>query len=409
VLQVEADMIDGNNEKKREILFAMAPTLGELADAVEKVSYDLDATAFNEEAFKSKFAEPLPTLLSESFFQDSFGPIVLVAASQICIDLYYMALFFFVMLAPWRFYELMCSLMQSDEQYFLRVARHAMKLKREGDRYLAEFREKFIPVLNSFTKSVVQYESAMSVSYVRIEALDAFESSTFGRYSASYLKILKRFKTLDGRGAAIGLDQIETEIRDLVFIQCRRLAVWPLRFALVARGNRHAAPQNLAAAGEILLRIDREESNKQTSKDINIQNIFSEIEKKYGGSNKISLKNWSSRPIDDSRWIIKDIARATLADYGIIVVFIVLVVSIAPLPALISDLWTHRNSPSHSVREIVICHARKFIEMKTKLGMLFLYSIVICFLVVGVPAYVEKLPRCDTIDDCIHLAKETLR
>jgi hypothetical protein len=411
-LQFQADVVLGNESISNQVVFAFAPSLLEISESIEKVSSDLPSVSLDV----ARSVGVCANVNSDEFFQDSFGPIVLVAAWQICIDLYYMALFFFVMLAPWRFYELMCSLMQSDEQYFLRVARHAMKLKRERDRYLAEFREKFIPLLNEYSKNVLitttcyehsWYHRFASIEFAKLRSLEKY---TYGRFAILYFRIFKRLKNYERYSGSSSLSELNRVFRLLFAAQHTGVDLWGLRAALHYDAVKNEYPMHVEAASiEVINRLDRENVRKEKQLEGELGSIMVSIENKSHAKQKTSIKAMLSRPIEESRFIVLDMARATAGDYGVVVLFLLMMLTVVSLPGLIGDLWKHRNSSTHSWREIVLVHCKRFMDLKTKILLLVIFSLGVCCLFVGLPAYIEKLPRCNSLDECIDLARETIK
>jgi hypothetical protein len=306
--------------------------------------------------------------------------------------------------------------MQSYEQYFLRVARYTMKLKREGDRYLAEFREKFIPLLNEYSKNVLitttcyehsWYHRFASIEFAKLRSLEKY---TYGRFAILYSRIFKRLKNSEGYSGSSNLSKLNKALHSLFAIQHTGVDMWVLRAALHYDAVRNEYPMHVEPASiEVISRLDRENRRKEEQLQNKIDAIMVSIEKQSEAKQKTSIKAMLSRPIDESRFIVLDMARATAGDYGIVILFFLMVLTVVCLPGLIGDLWTHRNSSTHSWREIVLVHCKRFLDLKTKIFLLVLFTLGVCCLVVGLPAYIEKLPRCNSLDECIDLARETIK
>jgi hypothetical protein len=132
-------------------------------------------------------------------------------------------------------------------------------------------------------------------------------------------------------------------------------------------------------------------------------------ERLLASNEKFSFKHLKTRSIDETRAIIKDGFKSTMKDIGTLLLLLLLVVTLTEVPAFLSDLYRHRHSDKHSVKEMVITHLKRSAEIKKRVAIFCGYSLCVLLLVVGLPAYIEKLPRCETLDEAIDLAKRTVQ
>jgi hypothetical protein len=411
VLQVEAKVLNSEAKESREILFALAPKLSEIEDGARAVSSSLPADCYKDfSGFQWS-----QTAIRKEDFQDAFVPLVIMALVNIFWDMYYTVLALFTLLVPWRFYQMVLALLQTDARRYYDVVKHIMALKFEGDRYLNEFRSNYIPLLNEHAKNLImtdaRYEERKmnlrftGIQFAKLEELELF---TLRRYLALYSRVASRVKKL--RVYDEGIDSIAESVESLREVHMSHVNNWALRYALLSDSLRHKLPSDVTDASvEVIRRVDREVNEKEVQIEDKISSIVASMKKDSDVSSGPAFKNLFTRPLDDSRFIVKDRARVAFHDLWVVVLFFFMILSVSPLPGFIADMWKHRNSPAHSFREMIEFHLQKSTQTKSKLLKLIFLSIIICLFFVGLPAYMEALPRCKSLDECIDLAKETIR
>lgn len=398
-----------NGKTEKAILFSISPTLNELYKAIESGSSLLPNAALDLSGDRRMAAMGVDGHSVGGSAVDGFAPVILMAMWQIILDVLYLLLFAFVCLVPWRLAKLLVTLFHSDDIRLLDIAKHVMVLKSEADRNLNEYRRGIVSLLNEMAKkNLNQYDSWKELHSPFLGRLEKF---TLLRYYELYGQIFKILRKYEGKSGGFGIDAMAVTIPKLTTLHHSRLMSWGLKTAL----HNHFTIGNISdvihgAAVELVGLRDKGYRKEQKEIQGCLDAQFLAMKDRVKEANeRASIKHLFSRPTDETRKIIKDAFVDSVKDICVLFLLLFLFVSVTEVPAFIGDLLRHRNSDAHTLREMIICHIQQSAEKKKRLFAFIVYSLGVFVLVVGIPAYVEKIFRCENLDDATSLARRILR
>jgi hypothetical protein len=447
------------------VVVSVAPTVGDLTRVFNLETENLEPASLDQQLTqRSSLVSSLPE--SGGIVED-FWIIVALHFAEILMDLSHLLLFLFVtVLVPWRFPQLVCSLLESNLRSLCREATELFALHCDSQKCLAQYLAEMAPLANSLAKSVRLgrgYQLTEFILYTEEEPSNSYLTHYYPLSYFSLRQIHSRLKRLE----AVSLKRFEKdsekviqraakgapEIQELGLLlsrhrelQLMRLAMWGFRCSAnmmsseeVTLLNRSleqhetsssalsspvavAAPSGdrVSFAGlmaEVVSHFDAKHKAQEKAQELLIRDHLRSLHRQAEKETQtVSFgKRWnglSHRSANEMRKIIRSAAARALRDIGILLLTLLLVVTVVRVLPLVRDLHEAQSwsITSPTAQRIILKHLRGVADDTKRFFQFLFFATVVVLLGVGLPSFLRELPRRSrSLEDATNCAKENLK
>lgn len=382
-----------------------------------------------------------PVLVDQTRFVDQFHALVLQAFIELLLDMVHFFLFFFTLFNPWRFYQLVVSLLSKKDYLTRHLLQRVQIVVQQMHEHLYEYRSSIAPILNSMAKNQLSnggrsalywgnalfYRYYYRYNYYFYAALSTQEESIleeekidqlqrYNELGKSLNKTMRFLKTIYHPPSSddpvtvekTSLAGLEEKAEGLLKAHDDMMSVWFLKYGIWVYLNEDPITRKQKDLLSIVMTekhdgIVRKMLRKKVEFDEYVNSKDTMINKLGVSDDPVKKKTSRKRPlfannINETRSIIRNFANQTLSDLGSLLLLILLVLTMVRLFSLLNDYYkdvgkfskkTGSNSASftfHLKRQ-----GRLLYEDSKEFLIFSLYFLLLCITVVSLPAFLSDI------------------